>query len=112
MGREIAMDINDVEDDSAHSVRTVPVKYGKRFASKIVWFSSLIVGGVSVSGPILDSLDPHMDVRRASLAVVGSLLQLRRYWKVKETQGNDREAINAAVDEGLLSIIVILASFI
>jgi 4-hydroxybenzoate polyprenyltransferase len=112
VGREIAMDINDIEDDAAHSVRTVPVKYGKRFASKIAWFSSLIVAGVAVSGPILDSLDPLVAVRRASLAGVGSLLQVRRYWKVKETQGDDREAISAAIDEGLLSIIVILASFI
>ncbi|KAL3914080.1 MAG: hypothetical protein SGILL_006245, partial [Bacillariaceae sp.] len=112
MGREIAMDINDVEDDAAHSVRTVPVKYGRKFASKIAWLSSLIVAGVAMSGPVLGYLDSKVAVRRTALAGLGSLMQVRRYWKVETTEGNDPEAIKVAVDEGLLSIMVILASFI
>lgn len=114
MGREISMDINDTEDDSAHAVRTVPVVYGRPYASHIAWLSSLVVAGLAVSGPVLltESVDPFVTLRRAALAGVGSLLQMRRYWTVAKTEGEDAHAIEVAVDEGLLSLVLLLASFV
>ncbi|KAG7352032.1 UbiA prenyltransferase family protein [Nitzschia inconspicua] len=112
MGREIVMDIADTEDDSAHSVRTVSVVYGRTYASHIAWISSLMVLTLAVSGPVLDSIDAFVVVRRATFAGVGSLLQMRRYWTVAETEGRDARAIKVAVDEGLLSMVLLLASFI
>jgi 4-hydroxybenzoate polyprenyltransferase len=112
MGREISMDINDAEDDSAHAVHTVPVVYGRPYASHVAWISSMIVAALAVSGPILESVDPSVTIRRAALAGMGSLLQMRRYWRVAETEGQDSHAIDVAVDEGLLSMVLLLASFI
>jgi hypothetical protein len=72
----------------------------------------LVVAGVAVSGPLLGSLDANVSIRRATLAGVGSLLQLGRYWVVARTEGQNTHAIDVAVDEGLLSIVLILASFV
>jgi 4-hydroxybenzoate polyprenyltransferase len=112
MGREISMDINDTNDDSAHSVRTVPVVYGRSYASHVAWICSLVVTTLAVTGPALESMDPFVTIRRASLAGMGSLLQMRRYWTVAKTGGLDKHAIDVAVDEGLLSMVLLLASFL
>jgi hypothetical protein len=37
---------------------------------------------------------------------------MRRYWTVAKTEGLDSHAIDVAVDEGLLSMVLLLASFI
>jgi 4-hydroxybenzoate polyprenyltransferase len=112
MGREISMDINDTEDDLVHSVRTVPVVYGRPYASHVAWIGSLIVAALAVTGPALESMDTSTTIRRASLAGMGSILQMRRYWTVAQSKGLDSHAIDIAVDEGLLSMILLLASFL
>jgi 4-hydroxybenzoate polyprenyltransferase len=112
MGREISMDINDIEDDSVHSVQTVPVVYGRPYASHVAWICSLAVAALAVSGPALESMDSFVTIRRASLAGMGSLLQMRRFWTVVKTEGLDSRAIDVAIDEGLLSMVLLLASFV
>jgi 4-hydroxybenzoate polyprenyltransferase len=116
LGREITMDMNDVQDDTAHSVRTVPVKYGYRFASHVAWACSLGVTGLSLFGPIVALVvnnwmfTPAL-VRRMGFAVVGGTAQLRRYWQVFRSEGRDAAIVDVAINEGLLSVVLILASF-
>jgi 4-hydroxybenzoate polyprenyltransferase len=112
MGREMTMDINDFDDDATHDVRTVPVVYGRKYASRIALICSLIVSSLATSGPFLASLEPSVLIRRSVLAVVGSLVQMRRYWNVAKTDGLDANAVDLAVNEGLSAVILILASFV
>merc|ERR1711971_444420 len=46
--REILMDMRDTEDDSKHNVLTVPVKHGRRFASRIALVWSLLSTSLAV----------------------------------------------------------------
>jgi 4-hydroxybenzoate polyprenyltransferase len=120
MGREMTMDINDVEDDAAHNVRTVPVKYGRRFASTIGVVCSSCVLSLAVMEPLYEflagnvgrALGTRIAVRRLVMAAIGGLAQLRRSWQVYQTEGEDPLVVDAAVKEGLLSVVLIMASFV
>jgi len=115
LGREITMDINDVGDDQNHGVRTVPVVYGRKFASSIGLVCSLVVAGLAVAGPLVQSISGEFTarlLRRLSLALIGSAAQVRRGWQVFHTEGQDPEVVNKAVDEGLLTVVLLLASFV
>jgi 4-hydroxybenzoate polyprenyltransferase len=120
LGREITMDINDTRDDSLHGVRTVPVVYGQRFASTIAMACSLGVVGLVMSGPLLEWWWLFQRTtaitggvrRRLLLATFGSVLQLRRSFQVFATEGQDTTLVSKAVDEGLLSMVPLLASFV
>ena len=132
IGREMTMDLNDVEPDRAVGVLTVPVRYGRRFGSRF----ALLMSGMAV---LLATVYPAIDlgmvvlgnhsaniaasvwIRLAStprriwrflLALTGSSLLLRRSLQVYRTEGQNRDIVQQAVDEGLLSILFILASFV
>ena len=127
MGREVMMDINDLEDDSLHGVRTVPVKYGRKFASMVAMACSCGVTGLAMGVPIVQYLGKmttttitmtaqqpstiHL-LRRISLATIGSLFQLRRSYHVLATEGQDRMVLDKAIQEGRTTVILLLASFI
>jgi 4-hydroxybenzoate polyprenyltransferase len=108
----MTMDINDFNDDAAHNVRTVPVQYGRKYASRIALVCSIMVSTIAISGPFLTSTEPSVLIRRLVLASVASLAALRRYWNVAKTQGQDSDAVDLAVNEGLSAIVLIIASFV
>jgi len=115
LGREITMDINDVADDKDHGVRTVPVVYGRKFASTIGLFCNLGVSGFALSGPVLESVlgsPTGASMRRLGMAAVGSLALVRRSWQVFRSEGLDPGIVNRSVDEGLLTVVFLLASFL
>jgi 4-hydroxybenzoate polyprenyltransferase len=115
LGREITMDISDVSDDRLHGVRTVPVVYGTKFASAAGLGCSVAVTALSVVGPLGESLSGNWNtplLRRSILAGVGGIAQLRRGWHVFQTEGQDAEVVNKAVNEGLLTVVLLLASFV
>jgi 4-hydroxybenzoate polyprenyltransferase len=128
LGREITMDINDVPDDADHGVRTVPVVYGRKFASAVGATCSLGVALLALSVPLWQIVSVVMGgggggregtltltrgmVRRLTLASVGSLAQLGRSWQVLRSEGQDPAIVDRAVDEGLLTVVVLLASFV
>lgn len=123
LGREIIMDINDVPDDADHGVRTVPVVYGRKFASAVGATCSLGVAMLALSVPLWQVVSVVVGgggastltrgmLRRLTLASVGSLAQLGRSWQVLRSEGQDPAIVERAVDEGLLTVVVLLASFV
>jgi 4-hydroxybenzoate polyprenyltransferase len=131
LGREILMDCNDVVNDLQANVQTVPVVYGRRFATLVALGATAIASALALSGP-LARLIPYFltpDVsttmslraisksalgscRQLALATIGSYIQLRRGWKVYRTEGRDAEATDKAVVDGLISVLFYLASYI
>lgn len=99
-GREILMDINDVDDDAMHDVRTVPVAYGRMFASKTALLCTTAMAVCAMMGPIWKivqslggnvswkalssalSSSPGGSTRQLVLASLGCLPMLRRAWKI------------------------------
>ncbi|GKY96694.1 hypothetical protein MPSEU_000628900 [Mayamaea pseudoterrestris] len=131
--REVLMDCNDVLSDRRANVRTIPVKHGRKFASRVAltWGSFMAV--LVMAGPVREIVKemsattlssnwtmPTMvlqkiapaTVRRLALATTTSILFLRRNWQVVLTDGRDTQAINTAVNEALLTVLVGLASFV
>jgi 4-hydroxybenzoate polyprenyltransferase len=131
LGREIMMDCNDVENDGRANVLTVPVVHGRRFASQVALAATVIVTGLTVGLELLEIATtttamtmtgrpnsvllqsiPRQAARRLALAGVASALSLRRSWRVYRTHGSDRKAVDKAVDESLVTVAVLLASFV
>lgn len=112
LGREVTMDISDVQDDSHHGVRTVPVVYGCKFASTIGLVCALGVSGLALVGPFMEAAAGNLCLRRLLLATAGATAQLRRAWQVFQSEGQDKDLIGKAVNEGLITVVLILASFV
>jgi len=51
-------------------------------------------------------------LRRLFFASLGSLAQLRRSWQVVKTKGQDTNVVETSVNEGLLSVVLILMGFV
>jgi 4-hydroxybenzoate polyprenyltransferase len=132
LGREMTMDINDLDDDKAHGVRTVPVQYGRKFASRISFGCTVSAASLAMSGPALQVLQvlrsasqplavtsavalvagtPGL-IRRCAMASVGGFLQVRRATQVLQSEGQDFALNRRAVNEGLLTVVLLLASFV
>jgi 4-hydroxybenzoate polyprenyltransferase len=115
LGREITMDINDVEDDINHGIQTVPAVYGRKFASAIGVACSFGVACLTMSAPLWKVVKGRTNIpvmRQLVLSSLGSFAQLWRSWQVYKTEGMDRDVNDQAVREGLLSVALILASFV
>jgi 4-hydroxybenzoate polyprenyltransferase len=114
-GREITMDINDVEDDSKYGIQTVPVVYGRKFASKIGLICSFGMVALTMSSPLSQVMKEGKTtsvIRRVVLSSFGSLAQFWRSFQVYRSEGMDREINERAVNEGLLTVSLILAGFL
>lgn len=130
IGREILMDINDVDEDRECNVRTVPVAHGNRFASKAAFISTAAMAACAMMGPLWRlgaslgsdlswgaltsalSSNPGGATRQLVFASLGCLPQVRRAFDVYKTEGEDRPTIEKAVDESKLTFVLILASFV
>lgn len=119
LGREILMDCNDVETDARSAVRTVPVKHGKPFAVKVAFASTLAMSLLTLGAPLRQlwmAQQPQQFARtlwrRVGFGLVASGTMLYRGWDVLRTEGQDATKIQTAVDEGLLSVLFILMSFL
>ena len=104
LGREIMMDITDVADDRLHRVRTVPVKYGRKFASLV----ALLATGLSVLLALLGKESP----RQWAFAGLGSVWLLTRAWQVWRVNGEDQNVVDRAIEDGKKSVLLLLASFV
>lgn len=119
LGREILMDINDVVDDRLHKIKTVPVRYGRQFASRVAFLSTLLMAGLcllnattATTTAAATSIGAIRNPRALAFAVLGSLAQLRRAYQVLRTDGTSRDLVSQAVEEGKLTVLLLLASFV
>lgn len=133
MSREIIMDVCDYEGDREAGVRTVPVKYGKRFATRVSLAFTCAMAALAVGGPglgLMAAWDAAVAAtpttgdafwlilrtplaRKFVLATIGSGLIVRRAIQVVKTEGEDMNIAARAVDEQKeISVLFILASFI
>lgn len=133
MSREILMDVCDYDGDMETGIRTVPVKYGKRFATRVSLTFAAILAVLATGVPALGILLSWDSVvaatssyseaiqliirspvaRKFLLAAVGSGMILRRAFQVAKTEGSDIALAGKAVDEQKTSsVLFILASFI
>mmetsp|Transcript_13440 Transcript_13440/g.29190 ORF Transcript_13440/g.29190 Transcript_13440/m.29190 type:complete len:550 (+) Transcript_13440:292-1941(+) len=133
MSREIIMDVCDYEGDREAGVRTVPVKYGKRFATRVSLAFACALAALAVGGPLLGLISAWGAAvaatpttgdafrlilrtplaRKFVLAAIGSGLIVRRAIQVVKTEGEDMNIAARAVDEQKeISVLFILASFI
>jgi len=129
MSREIMMDCNDSKSDEHAGVFTVPVVYGRRFASRVAFGFVLIATALASSGTLrqfssfatskttkasasLLGVAISAPVRRSVLVTAGSLILLRRAWQVMMCEGSDRNVVDTAVNESLISVLLVWASFV
>ena len=127
-GREIYMDMTDLEDDKLNSVRTIPVKYGKKYASGVAMVCYLLAGLSVLGGPLAQLLLSEASsvtalksillansggfARRLAFASVGSLMLVRRGMQVFTSKGEDSGSIDRTVNEAQIAMIICLGSFI
>lgn len=126
--REILMDITDYESDARAGVQTIPVRYGTTVAANIAlgwsflcsiatcilpiiegFHSSAKLGSSSISGLGVFMVS---SARRLILSVVGSTMLLYRAFSVSRTKGQDVDLAERAVSSSLLSVLLVLASFV
>jgi 4-hydroxybenzoate polyprenyltransferase len=120
LGREILMDINDVVDDRLHRIKTVPVRYGRQFASRIALLSTCIMGILcllSVATTTLTSIPQQLlqqqhGRRQLAFALIGTVAQIGRAYQVARTGGTVPGLVDKAVEEGKLTVLFLLASYI
>lgn len=127
MGREILMDVLDCESDRAAGVRTVPVRHGRRYATRTALGFTASMSALAVIAPAvqlwnaLGGLEGPLSIakawatpalRRSLLAVSASGWMVWRVARVVSTEGNDLDLIERAVEEGKMSVLLLLASFV
>jgi len=137
MSREILMDITDCEGDAQAGIETVPVQYGKRVASRVAlgcsfisaisacgaslipWIQTLVERGEPVAKLItvpsissLTSLLTDSPSRKVVLSLAGSGMLLQRTYSVWKTKGDDANLCERAIRESLVSVLLVLASFL
>mmetsp|Transcript_23945 Transcript_23945/g.22979 ORF Transcript_23945/g.22979 Transcript_23945/m.22979 type:complete len:134 (-) Transcript_23945:109-510(-) len=103
IGREIWMDIRDADSDAQSGIITVPVKYGKRMASRTAAVSMI---GMSVSSLFCKS---KMSL---TMAVVASTWIVGRAWQIVQTEGLDPQVLKRAVEESKIAFLFMLGSFL
>lgn len=134
MGREILMDIADCEADKSANVFTVPVRYGRRFASKVVLSLMMITALLATTAPLVQLLasDQFLSLLQktrggfAMIAACWSLPSFRRFFlasipsiwlvasafKVQQAEGRDEDMITRTVEGSQICVLLLLASFV
>lgn len=134
ISREILMDITDCEGDARGGIQTIPVKHGKNTASAVALVCSLVsaisacaasliplIRTLAVRGESFKtscktmsgaSLLSTPDTRKVILSVIGSAMLLLRTFRVWKTNGEDTNLADRAIRESLLSVLLVLASFL
>jgi len=113
-GREMTMDCNDVENDRAVGVQTIPVVHGHAFASRMALACAGVATVFALAGPVweIGRVPKAIWGRRLGLAASASAIQLTGAIKVWRTEGRNGDVVSAAVDDGVKTILLFLASFL
>jgi len=107
VARELLMDIEDTDEDSKHNVLTVPVKYGRRFASRTALVCSLL-------STLLAVLAGGTSLRSTCLALAGGGLQtIRIAQMVFFTRDCENDVLlKNIINQGILGLGLLFASFL
>lgn len=111
VGREMLMDIVDVEEDSLSQVRTVPVKYGTRFASRVALTFTLVMTLLAGFGS---------NWKSRALGLAGGGIQTLRMAQItmfqhgynENQEQNTTDLMKQAIEEGKITLLLLLASFL
>lgn len=135
MGREIMMDIVDLEADQSANVYTVPVRYGRRFASKAALGCMMITAVLTTVTPLLKLLASESSVtsllqnsggglamiaagwsvpalRRFCLAIIPSVCLVLSAFNVQQTEGRDEGSLRRTIEGSKICVLLLLASFL
>jgi 4-hydroxybenzoate polyprenyltransferase len=127
VAREIMLDCNDVDCDNKTGIATIPVKYGCGRASAVSLLATLCMSATAMSQPLYHILKEYtqtsvsmgnvfkshpIQTRRLWLALTASIIMVRRSWQVFQTRGKNPQVNSTAVDESVLTVVFLLASFI
>eukprot|EP00591_Stephanopyxis_turris_P000978 CAMPEP_0195521012 /NCGR_PEP_ID=MMETSP0794_2-20130614/17783_1 /TAXON_ID=515487 /ORGANISM="Stephanopyxis turris, Strain CCMP 815" /LENGTH=461 /DNA_ID=CAMNT_0040650471 /DNA_START=219 /DNA_END=1605 /DNA_ORIENTATION=- len=119
MTREIVMDLADYNGDKAVGVQTIPVRHGKRFASRSALAFTVFMSILCVFSPLLNmiqggAVSMHLlpSWARLTLAGIASTSMLRKSWMVCQNEGDDGRLCEEAVEKSKMSFALILASFV
>lgn len=127
VAREIMLDCNDVDCDNKTGIATIPVKYGCGRASAVSLLATLCMSAIAMSQPLYHILKEYtqtsvsmgnvfkshpIQTRRLGLALTASIIMVRRSWQVFQTRGKNPQVNSTAVDESVLTVVFLLASFI
>jgi len=135
MGREILMDIADCEADKSANVFTVPVRYGRRFASKVALSFMMITAALATIAPLVQLLVSELSVgsllqnsggcfaiiaagwsvpalRRFCLALIPSIWLVASAYQVQQTEGRDEIMLARTVENSKFCVLLLLASFL
>jgi hypothetical protein len=101
--------------DKKMCLETVPVKHGKRFASKVALIFAGLFSASAISGPLytlLQSRSPPSAwlYARLVLASIGGLSMFGRMLQVYQCEGDNKEMCRIAVDSSLISGVLLLLS--
>lgn len=100
--------------DKKMCLETVPVKHGKRFASKAALIFAGLFSTSAISEPLYtlwQSRSPSAwSYARLALASIGGLSMFRRMLQVYQCEGDDKELCRIAVDSSLISGVLLLLS--
>ena len=118
------MDITDCEGDARAGIQTIPVKFGKGFAANVAMVWSIVSFAAACGEPLvtrLMSMTSGVDitsltitspgVRKLILSVTGAGFLAQRTYAVFRTKGDDVVLAEKAVRDGLLGVLLVLASF-
>jgi 4-hydroxybenzoate polyprenyltransferase len=130
-GREIMMDILDTNDDKLSGVRTIPVKYGRKFASTVAMVCYMLSGIWVIGGPLSQLVTQIGDLpmvwstmrtilftnsegitRRLLFATFGSLMLMGRGLQIFKTKGEDGYIIEKTVNEAQIAMVLSMVSFV
>lgn len=128
------MDITDCEGDAKAGIETVPVRYGKPFAARVALglsftsglsacgaslipiFRSLVLEGTQPIASLVSksslALITTSRARKVILSLAGSGLLFLRTFSVWKTDGEDANLAERAIRESLVSVLLVLASFL
>ena len=115
LGREIMMDCNDVENDRGSNVHTVPVQYGLKFATTTAFVSTLVASVLAIVGPVFEVMrcpSSLYGTRRLVLSVIGGSLQVWNAFRVFVTGGRDKKVTDTSIEQGFISVLFLLLSFV
>jgi len=114
-----------VKSDSKVGVPTLPVQHGCAYSSKVALCTTICMSIIAVSQPLWQVLQlctnttsslwnvlKSLSCRRLGLALTASISMLQRSWQVYQTRGKDLGINSTVVDESLMTVVFLLASFV